>query len=61
MGQLVIVERLCLIGHIVSMVFGLVGILIVIPNAELIVSLSEVGQSVMQWSMAGGGVVYMIL
>ncbi|BAZ84357.1 gamma-carotene 1'-hydroxylase CruF [Dolichospermum compactum] len=61
MRQLVIVERVCLIGHIVSMVFGLVGILIVIPNAEMIVSLSEVGQSVMQWSMAGGGVVYMIL
>jgi uncharacterized membrane protein len=65
MRQLVIVERVCLIGHIVSMVFGLVGILIVIPNAELIVSLSDVGQSVMQSSisksMAGGGVVYMIL
>ena len=61
MRQLVIVERVCLIGHIVSMVFGLVGILIVIPNAEQIISLSEFGQSVMQWSMAGGGVVYMIL
>jgi putative membrane protein len=61
MRQIVIVERVCLIGHIVSMVFGLLGILIVIPNAELIVSLSEVGQSVMQWSMAGGGVAYMIL
>jgi uncharacterized membrane protein len=60
MRQLVIVERLSLIGHIISMVFGLVGILIVIPNAELLVSLSEVGQTVMQWSMAGGGVVYMI-
>ncbi|MEO3703804.1 gamma-carotene 1'-hydroxylase CruF [Trichormus azollae] len=61
MKQLVIVERVCLIGHIVSMVFGLVGILLVIPNAELILSLSEVGQTVMQWSMAGGGVAYMIL
>jgi uncharacterized membrane protein len=61
MRQLVIVERVCLIGHIVSMVFGLVGILIVIPNAESIVSLSEFGQNVMQWSMAGGGVAYMTL
>ncbi|MFM7372273.1 MAG: carotenoid biosynthesis protein, partial [Sphaerospermopsis kisseleviana] len=61
MRQLVIVERVCLIGHIVSMVFGLVGILLVIPNAEVILSLSEVGQTVMQWSMAGGGVAYMIL
>jgi uncharacterized membrane protein len=61
MRKLVIVERVCLIGHIVSMVFGLVGILLVIPNAEVILRLSEVGQTVMQWSMAGGGVAYMIL
>ncbi|BAZ30244.1 hypothetical protein NIES4074_27000 [Cylindrospermum sp. NIES-4074] len=61
MRQLVIAERVCLIGHIVSMVFGLVGILLVVPNAEIILNLSEVGQTVMQWSMAGGGVVYMIL
>ena len=60
MRQLVIVERISLIGHIVSMVFGLLGILIVIPNAELLVSLSAAGETVMQWSMAGGGVVYMI-
>lgn len=61
MRQLVIAERVCLIGHIVSMVFGLVGILLVVPNAEVIFNLSEVGQTVMQWSMAGGGVAYMIL
>lgn len=61
MKQLVVAERVCLIGHIVSMVFGLVGILLVIPNAEVILHLSEVGQTAMQWSMAGGGVVYMIL
>ncbi|MBE9005884.1 carotenoid biosynthesis protein [Fortiea sp. LEGE XX443] len=61
MKQLVVAERVCLIGHIVSMVFGLVGILLVIPNAEVIFHLSEVGQTAMQWSMAGGGVVYMIL
>ncbi len=61
MRQLVIAERVCLIGHIVSMVFGLVGILLVIPNAEVIMNLTEVGQTAMQWSMAGGGVVYMIL
>ncbi|MBW4561615.1 MAG: carotenoid biosynthesis protein [Mojavia pulchra JT2-VF2] len=61
MKQLVIAERVCLIGHIVSMVFGLVGILLVVPNAEVIMNLAEVGQKAMQWSMAGGGVVYMIL
>ncbi|AFY42906.1 gamma-carotene 1'-hydroxylase CruF [Nostoc sp. PCC 7107] len=61
MKQLVVAERVSLIGHIVSMVFGLVGILLVVPNAELILNLSEFGQTAMQWSMAGGGVVYMIL
>ncbi|MGJ5676607.1 MAG: gamma-carotene 1'-hydroxylase CruF [Nostochopsis sp.] len=61
MRQLVIAERVCLIGHIVSMVFGLVGILLVVPHAEIILNLAEVGQTAMQWSMAGGGVVYMIL
>lgn len=61
MRQLVIAERVSLIGHIVSMVFGLVGILLVVPNAQVILNLSEVGQTAMQWSMAGGGVVYMIL
>lgn len=61
MKQLVVAERVCLIGHIVSMVFGLVGILLVVPNAEVMFHLSEVGQTAMQWSMAGGGVVYMIL
>ncbi len=61
MKKLVIGERVCLISHIVSMVFGLVGILWVVPNAGVVLSLSEAGQTVMQWSMAGGGVVYMIL
>lgn len=60
MRHLAMAERLFLIGHVVSMVFGLVGILLVVPNAEVI-SLSETGQSVMEWSMAGGGVAYMIL
>ncbi|QMS89282.1 carotenoid biosynthesis protein [Nostoc edaphicum CCNP1411] len=61
MRQLVIAERVSLIGHIVSTVFGLVGILLVIPNAQVIFNLSELAQTAIQWSMAGGGVVYMIL
>ncbi len=62
MKQLVITERFCLIGHIVSMAFGLAGLLLVVPHAEVILSLGgEVGQTAMQWSMAGGGVVYMVL
>lgn len=61
MKQLVISERLCLIGHIVSMVFGWAGILLVIPHAEVILNLAEVGQTAFELSMAGGGVVYMVL
>lgn len=61
MKQLVLVERISIIGHLVSMVFGLVGILVIIPNAELISGLSEFGQKAMELSMAGGGVTYMIL
>jgi putative membrane protein len=61
MKQLVIAERVCLIGHLVSMVFGLVGILLIIPNPEIVSQLSEIGQVAMQWGMAGGGVSYMIL
>lgn len=61
MRPIVIAERVFLTGHIVSMVFGLVGILLVVPNADVILHLSEVGQTAMQWSLAGGGVAYMIL
>lgn len=61
MKQLVILERFCLIGHVVSMVFGLVGLLLVLPNPELIISLPPMGMTVFQWSMAGGGVVYILL
>jgi uncharacterized membrane protein len=60
MSQLVIFERVCLIGHILAKVFGLVGILLVIPNAEMILNLGGVGQSAMQVSMADGGVVDII-
>jgi len=61
MKQLVSVERFCLIGHIVSMAFGLAGLLLVLPHPELIVSLSTPGQLLFQWGMAGGGVVYILL
>jgi uncharacterized membrane protein len=61
MRQLVIAERVCLIGHILAKAFGLVGILLVIPNAEIILNLGGVGQKAMQLSMADGGVVDIIL
>ena len=60
MRQLVIAERVCLIGHILAKAFGLVGILLVIPNAEMILNLGGVGETAMQTSMADGGVVDII-
>jgi len=60
MKQLVIAERFCLIAHIVSMAFGLAGLLVVIPRPELIISLPPAGKVLFQWGMAGGGVVYII-
>lgn len=60
MKQLVIAERFCLIAHIVSMAFGLAGLLVVIPRPELILSLPPAGKLLFQWGMAGGGVVYII-
>ncbi|MBE9130156.1 MULTISPECIES: gamma-carotene 1'-hydroxylase CruF [unclassified Coleofasciculus] len=61
MKQLVNIERFFLIGHILAMAFGLAGLLIVLPHPELIASLSPLGQTLFQWSMSGGGVVYIIL
>lgn len=59
--QLINIERICLIGHIVSMAFGLLGLLIVLPNPEIILNLGDIGQTIFQHSMAGGGVVYIVL
>lgn len=60
MRQLVIAERFCLIGHIVAMAFGLAGLLLVMPHPEFL-ELLPAGQTMFQWSMAGGGVVYILL
>ncbi len=54
-------EYLLLIGHVLSMIFGLAGILLVLPNTEFILSLPEFGKTAFSWSMTGGGVVYMLL
>lgn len=61
MKQIVNLERFSLVGHIVAMAFGLAGLLIVLPNPEIIIGLSTFGQALFQWSMAGGGVVYILL
>jgi putative membrane protein len=61
MKQVIRVEVALLIGHIVSMAFGLAGLLLVLPNPDFIASLPEIGKTAFGWSMAGGGVVYMLL
>ncbi|MEM6752964.1 MAG: gamma-carotene 1'-hydroxylase CruF [Cyanobacteria bacterium P01_C01_bin.38] len=60
MRQSVIAERVCLISHILAKVFGLIGIMLVIPNAKMILNFGDVGETAMQLSMANGGVVDII-
>lgn len=60
MNRLMKVERFCLIGHLVSMAFGLAGLLLVMPNPGFL-DYVPAGQTLFQWSMAGGGVVYIVL
>lgn len=55
------IERWSLFGHLVSMAFGLAGLLIVLPHADLILQLPPIGQRVFQLSMANGGVMYILL
>jgi len=50
-----------LIGHILAMLFGIAGLVWVLPNGEFIASLPPIGQVAFRYSMAGGGVVYMLL
>lgn len=54
-------EGYFLISHVVAMIFGLAGLLLVLPHPQFIASLPEIGQWAFSWSMIGGGVVYMIL
>ena len=61
MKHLVTVERFCLIGHTVALAFGLAGLLLVLPNPDFIAALPEIGQSAFGWSMANGGVAYIVL
>jgi uncharacterized membrane protein len=55
------IEQALLVGHILSMGFGLAGMLIVLPNADLIAMLPEIGKTALSYAMVGGGVVYMLL
>lgn len=61
MEKLIRVERTLTIGHILSMGFGLAGLLLVLPNPDFIAALPDFGKTAFAWSMVGGGVVYMLL
>jgi uncharacterized membrane protein len=61
MEKLISIERNLAIGHILSMAFGLAGLLVVLPNPDFINALPDIGKTAFAWSMAGGGVVYMLL
>lgn len=61
MNRLVSIERACLVGHILALVFGLAGLLLVLPNPHFIGALPPFGLKLFGWSMAGGGVVYILL
>jgi len=60
MGYLFKIERFCLYGHIVAMAFGLAGLLWVVPHPEML-RYVPAGQTLFRWSMAGGGVGYILL
>lgn len=47
--------------HLAAMVFGLAGLLLVLPHPEFIENLSEIGLQVFAWGMSGGGAFYMII
>lgn len=56
-------ENYLLTGHVLAMAFGLAGIILVLPNPDFQAKLAEFewGSTIFGWSMAGGGVVYMLL
>lgn len=60
MKTLSVVQRICFSIHIASLLFGLAGLLLVLPNSDFIAQLPEFGQQALQWSMEGGGAVYMV-
>jgi uncharacterized membrane protein len=61
MKRFAVLQWLCLGAHILAMIFGLAGLVLVLPHPDFIVGLPSFGQKLFQLSMAGGGVVYIIL
>ncbi len=60
MDRLRQIERWCLWGHVLSMAFGLAGLLIVMPHPELLEPIPA-GPTLYSWSLAGGGVAYILM
>jgi putative membrane protein len=60
MRNLLAIERFSLYGHIVAMAFGLAGLLWVVPHPGILEYLPA-GPTLFRWSMAGGGVCYILL
>ncbi|MEO0801482.1 MAG: carotenoid biosynthesis protein [Cyanobacteria bacterium J06642_2] len=54
------IERSALTLHLSSLVFGLAGLLLVVPHPEWILSLPEFGQRAFDLSMGNGSIVYMV-
>ncbi|MEM7594265.1 MAG: gamma-carotene 1'-hydroxylase CruF [Cyanobacteria bacterium P01_A01_bin.83] len=63
MKRILSTENYLVLGHILAMAFGLAGIILVLPNVDFQAKLASFswGSQVFSWSMAGGGVVYMLL
>lgn len=60
MNRLLRLERAALTVHIASLVFGLAGLLLVIPNIEWVLELPPIGQQAFNLSMQTGGSIYMV-
>jgi uncharacterized membrane protein len=61
MRHFAVLQRGFLFAHIAAMIFGLAGLLLVLPHPEIILNLPSFGQKLFGLSMAGGGVVYIVL
>jgi uncharacterized membrane protein len=54
-------QWLALSLHLAAMLFGLAGLLLVLPHPEFIENLSELGMQIFSWGMTSGGAIYMIV
>ncbi len=61
MRRVISAQWLTLGVHLAAMLFGLAGLLLVLPHPEFIENLSDLGMQVFAWGMSGGGAVYMIV